>query len=601
MKKQLLRSKFFKLNVLNCDFLAVLCICILFSLYPQIMKAADNDIITGWSEEGYKIKMQVISEESKTTRLYGYYKVNYGPIPCIDESISGVITIPSQSEGYSIVEVGQFAFNGCTKLTEIKLPEGILSIGNDALEFCYELENFKMPSTVINFETSFNKSKKLKHIEVAEGNQIYDSRNNCNAIIKKDGNILVAGCANTIIPDGIKEIGKEAFMGQSSVTKVELPNSVKIINENAFSSTSLTTINLSGVEKIQRAAFGATLLSSVDLTGLKTIENSVFENCSYLTDVTFDNELDSIKSYAFGKCPIEKIVFPSTLTYIGYEAFKSCKSLTTVSFPKSLTYIGYGAFTQCEALKEVSLPRSLMYLGDEAFYYCSGLKEIIIPSALDTIRNRTFAYCTNAERITLGKNISFIGDEAFGGCDKLTEITSCIQEPFVVDKFAFLSRMGGHINTYEDVFLLVPKGTRDLYASTSAWNEFLRIKEFDPTAQISVSTSADGLGAMSIAGIFDIGSEITLSTSAEKGWNFVGWFVNDENISTDTELTITVNEDAEIVAKFKNEASAINETKSDKRVSNAYYTLDGQSISTPKVGINIIRTSDGKTKKVMIK
>lgn len=528
------------------------------SFFPQESFAADDDILIGWSEEGYQFKMQVISEEAKTARLYGYYKTNYGGIPCIDENISGVITIPAQSEGYKIVAVGTDAFAGCSKLTEVKLPEGILTFGFDAFAACYALEKIRIPSTVTDLYDEgwniFKNCRSLKIMEVAEGNQFYDSRNNCNAIIKKAGNVLVAGCANTVIPEDVEEIGSHAFCGQTALTEIYIPHSVKTLGENAFISTSLTSINLSGV---------------------KTIGWGVFQNCRELTDVSLGDELESIGEIAFYACPIKKINFPNTLRSIGNRAFQSCT-----------------------AIEEVVFPRSLTYLGAEAFSYCEGLKEIIIPSTLDTIRGQTFEYCKNVERVTIGKNVSFIGTGAFSGCDNLTEIVSYIKEPFEIDKYTFLSRYGGYANTYEKALLLVPRGTRNLYVATASWNEFLRMKEFDPTASVSISTSAEGLGSMAVAGIYEVGSDITLSASAEEGWVFCGWFVENDMVANDIEYTFTVNEDMMIVAKFERAASVINETRSENAVPKTYYSIDGKELNTPKVGVNIVRMSDGSTKKV---
>ena len=531
-------------------------------LIPQITLAADGDILTGWSEEGYQFKMQVISEADKTANLYGYYKTNYGGIPCVDENISGVITIPAESEGYKIVAVGTDAFAGCAKLTEVKLPEGIKTFGSDAFVGCYALERIRIPSTAIDLYDGegwniFRGCRSLKQIEVAEGNQYYDSRNGCNAIIRKNGNVLIVGCVTTVIPDDVAEIGTSAFQGQTELREISLPPSVKILNGNAFAGVPLTSIDLSNVRQI---GFG------------------VFQNCKDLTNVTFGDELETIGELSFYTCPIKELRLPNSLKTIGNRAFQSC--------------------TQIESL---DIPKSVETIGGEAFSWCDGLKELYIPANIDTIGYQTFYYCKNVERITIGKNVCFIGSDAFAGSEKLKEVVSYIKEPFPIEQWAFRSRYGDVPNPFETAVLYVPKGTRTQYAALEGWKEFLRIKEFDPTANIIVSTKAEGLGSMSIGGIYEIGNEITLAASSEEGWMFKGWMIDGATVSTDVEYTLTVAEDITITAVFDKDPSAIQATRSEGATAEGYYSIDGKKQNTPQVGVNIVRMSDGTSRKILVK
>ena len=112
-----------------------------------------------------------------------------------------------------VTSIGKYAFSGCSGLTSISIPEGVTSIGGDAFYRCSGLTTIKVDSN----------------------NKKYDSRNNCNAIIDKETNTLIAGCKNTIIPEGVTSIGDSAFSGCSGLTSITIPEGVTSIGWGAFS------------------------------------------------------------------------------------------------------------------------------------------------------------------------------------------------------------------------------------------------------------------------------------------------------------------------------------------------------------------------------
>ena len=132
------------------------------------------------------------------------------------------ITIPN-----SVTKIGKFAFVGCFGLTSITIPNSVTSIGEHAFYWCTSLTSVTIPNSVTSIGVqAFSLCPNLNSVKVDAGNTVYDSRNNCNAIINTASNTLVAGCKNTVIPNSVSSIGEKAFFRCTSLTNITIPNSV---------------------------------------------------------------------------------------------------------------------------------------------------------------------------------------------------------------------------------------------------------------------------------------------------------------------------------------------------------------------------------------
>ena len=151
------------------------------------------------------------------------------------EAFSGCESLESFVIGNSVTSIGKCAFYACTKLTSIAIPNNVMSIGTAAFEGC----------------------ESLTDIVVAEGNTMYDSRENCNAIIETATNTLIRGSKNTTIPDSVTSFGNDAFSFCKSLTAITIPDSITSIEKYAFffclSLTSITIPN--SVTNIGNRAF----------------------------------------------------------------------------------------------------------------------------------------------------------------------------------------------------------------------------------------------------------------------------------------------------------------------------------------------------------
>ena len=151
----------------------------------------------------------------------------------------------------TLTKIDNYTFYGCTSLTRITIPNSVTSIGNYAFAGCTSLTSITIPSSVTSIGNgAFSDCTGLTSITVEEGNTVYDSRNDCNAIIEKSSNKLIAGCKTTIIPNSVTSIGEDAFGGCTGLTSITIPSSVTSIEWGAFNGcTSLQNVYYTGTEE----------------------------------------------------------------------------------------------------------------------------------------------------------------------------------------------------------------------------------------------------------------------------------------------------------------------------------------------------------------
>ena len=349
-----------------------------------------------------------------------------------------------------VTEIGYMAFNDCSGLTSVTIPNSVTTIGGSAFSDCTSLTTVTIPDSVTEIGSSaFAKCSSL----TAFYGKFASEDNRCLIV---DGvlNSFAIGCGaiEYTIPDSVTTIGGSAFYGCRSLTSVTIPDSVTTIGGFAFyGCTGLTTVTIpDSVTTIGGSAFsGCYRLTSVTIgNSVTTIGGSAFIGCSGLTSVTIPDGVTTIGSHAFEYCSsLTSITIPDSVTAIGDNPFYGCLDLTAFygkfasddnrslivdgvlnsfaigcgateyTIPDGVSEIGYGAFYSCRSLTSITIPDGVTTIGDSAFNNCDGPRSITIPNSVTTIGNSAFAwgrltslYCSATTPPNMGSNVFYNSD-----------------------------------------------------------------------------------------------------------------------------------------------------------------------------------------------
>ena len=604
--------------------------------------AADNDLIT----KQITIKLEkagtlpdriASSRKYKITNLKIIGKINGTDLKMIREmagrnsrgdSTDGKLSVLDLSEAkivgggdcyyndyYTSNDViGKYAFRDCRGLTSLTLPAGITSIGDHAFQHCSGLTSIyiyaeKVPKIDSKAFEGFDAKKCTLYVPMGTRDDYRLSKfgyfenivefyiNKITINLEKAGtlpdkiassdkykitNLKIIGEINGTDLRMIREMAGRDYIGNSTDGKLSVLDLSEakiveggdcyydnyytfndVIGDYAFQRCSgLTSLTLpAGITSIGSLVFdGCSGLTSLTLSaGITSIGDGAFWGCSGLKEVRFciNDNLDTyltkghpcidvvdcgIKYYINDK-EITSIEIPSNVTTLGDYVFQGCRGLTSLTLPAGITEISNGAFWGCRGLTSLTLPAGITEIGSFAFY-CSGLTSLTLPAGITKIGDYAFAGCSGLTSLTLPARITEIGNGAFYDCSGLTSLTLPARITYI-GTYAFEGCSGlTSIYVYAEK---VPKIGGAVFKGVDA-------KEC--TLYVPMGTSSD----YRLSGFGDYFENIV---------EFDATGIDKTTTSTDVEEV-------------------------------ARYSVNGQRLSAPTKGLNIVKYSDGSVKKVAV-
>ncbi|MBQ3128510.1 MAG: leucine-rich repeat domain-containing protein [Clostridia bacterium] len=269
----------------------------------------------------------MVTPSARTSGDYDYSALDDGTIQITKYTGSDTtLTVPSEIDGYTVTEIGWYAFRNCRELENVILSESITSIGREAF---YGTAYYNNES---NWE---NGILYLSNCLIATKSTDINGK----VVIKPETRIIAdyafCECENMTeieLPEGLISIGDSAFFECTSLTSLYVPDSVIHIKK-------LQIIDYNALDKSE-----SKLQSVVIGNGITTIPANMFKSCSNLTNVTLGNNVKIIENEAFAYTSIVNINIPDSVETIEYRAFFCCDFLANIELGKGIKSIDSSAF-----------------------------------------------------------------------------------------------------------------------------------------------------------------------------------------------------------------------------------------------------------------
>ncbi|MDE6373553.1 MAG: leucine-rich repeat domain-containing protein, partial [Clostridia bacterium] len=338
----------------------------------------------------------------------------------------GVVHIPAVHDGLPVTDIPSHTFWGYHNVTGVVVPDSVHTITRNPFANCNSLES----------------------IIVEDGNKTYRSDGNC--VVETDTKTLIVGCKNSVIPndgsiakigeyafeycnitsvvipEGVTEIGNDAFKDCAELTSVHLPESLSVIGDDAFYRCyKLASVNFpQNLLKIGESSFyECEEITSVKLPDtLKEIGASAFLRCSKLAVIILPDDLQYIGEAAFSSTAWHYDHLQERVKYIGKHLIYVYWELTEYEIQYGTLTIAEGAFEQASKIERVTIPNSVVTICKGAFYNCNYLQSVTIPESVVTIGDFAFFDCDALESVTISNGVKNIGNYAFASCDRLKSV-----------------------------------------------------------------------------------------------------------------------------------------------------------------------------------
>ena len=319
-------------------------------------------------------------------------------------------------------------------------------------------------------------------------------------------------------------------------------------------------------------------LSVLDLSEAKIVSGG---NYYYDGSRSYYTSNDEIGAYAFKGCSgLTSLTLPSGVTLIGEDAFRGCSGLTSLTLPSGVTSIGEDAFRGCSGLTGLTLPSGVTSIGNSTFSGCSGLTSLTLPSGVTSIGSSAFSGCSGLTSLTLSSGVTSIGYFAFSDCSGLKYIRCQINDEIET----YLSK--GH------PFIPVKCGIE----------YYLNDKKI---TSVAIPSTITKLGEYAFQNCRDLTSVyVSRQIPIPTGFAFYGVDISKctlyvpQGTEQDYWLSPGWGDFGKIVEYNPTGIDKVTTSNNAKELSR--YSVNGQRLSAPTKGLNIVKYNDGSVKKVVV-
>lgn len=490
--------------------------------------------------------------------------------------------------GNNISTIGEYCFCMCSSIEELALPKSLKTLKIGALQSLDKLTKITIPENVetiesgcfindtnlstVKFEDSdrdiFIGSGQYKYDSMFKGcplQEVYIGRNLKSKTMSSNTGYSVSpfksqtGLSSVRIGEGVRILGPYLFEGCSSLKEINTPNS------------------------------------------LEEIGNGIFEGCT---------SLPIIKNIRYAdKCAINVIdkeannfVLSSDTRLISNYCFSDCKKMKSITLPSNLVFLGDGVFYGCSNLSQITIPENVKRIGESLFSECENLNEIIIPSNVQSIGSYAFNGCKSIKELVIPESVSGIYDDAFNGCESLVKIKFDDSENSI--------GLGASGYSYKSLFKDCPleevyMGRNiGLYYASGQGHDYLPFYNKRTLKKLTIGSKVTIVWDYYFSGCLSLENILALSEQpiSLKNNTFPSSIYSTCKLNV-LPQSISLYSSADIWKNFQNIveiATSIRNVQYQPNTEELIYDLNGL-FGNITLGIKIIKSKDGKSKKVLVK
>ena len=394
-------------------------------------------IIRGYAFNGYE-NIKEVSLPASLTEIQGLAFQGCSSLE--------TVTFAEESE---LKTIGDRAFESCSALTSINLPNTVETIASYVFSNCKSLDNVVLPVSLTTIDDyAFSNCSALTNVNVLEGSSLqtinYCAFSYCTKLSLVDFSNATSlttveeyafrectGLKNVIIPDNVTLIEKSAFYGCAAIESMTIP-----FVGNGSDKTHLGYMFGLNYADYNTPNYVPKTLTEVTVTNATQLGNNAFSYCSSIKTININSCVTTLGNNVFNNCTaLESVSFAegTILESVGLFAFSNCTSLQSISLPEGITALSNQMFNNCESLTTINIPSSVLTMGKEVFYGCKELttvtfaegSEIEAIGGNDSNSNNVFYGCEKLTSINLEdcSSLKTIGNNAFENCKALLSVT----------------------------------------------------------------------------------------------------------------------------------------------------------------------------------